>query len=86
MARKRPLGPYYMRNLDVAVASYMREHNVSQGQLAAELGMSENSMSAKMRGVKEFWVGELVTLCEIVGLGLDEACGRTVSGDREAVA
>lgn len=42
----------------------MAEKQVTQGLLAAEIGMSENSLSRKLSGKREFRLSEVVAICE----------------------
>ena len=46
---------------------------MTQAELADELGMSENSLSWKRRGIRDWNVSEAVKVCNIVGITLDEA-------------
>lgn len=64
----------YYPELDVAIAAYLRREGMTQAQLAEKLGMSENTLSWKRRGVngKEFSVSEAVKIAHICGVSLDE--------------
>ena len=62
----------YYPALDEAIAAYLRREGKTQGQLAKELGMSENTLSWKRRGYRDgrpqdFTVGEVIRLREIIG-------------------
>lgn len=69
----------YYPKLDEAVAAYLRRTGKTQAQLADEMGMAENTLSWKRRGVtnrgdeREFSLGEAVRLCSIVGVCLSDA-------------
>lgn len=58
--------------LDAAIAAYLREHDMTQAQLADKLGMSENTLSWKRRGVREFTLGEAAEVADMLGRSLDE--------------
>lgn len=64
--------PHYTA-LDDAITTYLRRHEMTQAELADELGMSENSLSWKRRGIRDWNVSEAVKVCNIVGITLDEA-------------
>lgn len=59
--------------IDNAIAVYLRSNSMTQAELAAELGMSEATLSAKRKGDSEFTYTEMVKLCDLLGLSLDEA-------------
>lgn len=44
----------------------MAEKQVTQGILATKMGISENSLSRKMLGKREFRLSEVVSICEIL--------------------
>lgn len=58
--------------IDEAIAAYLHRSGKTQAELAEELGMSENTLSWKRRGVREFKVSEVVKISEITGFSLDE--------------
>lgn len=62
--------------LDEAIAAYLRRKGITQAAFAESIGMSENTLSWKRRGIREFSLSEAVKVCDIVGITLDEACGR----------
>lgn len=46
----------------------MAERGFSQAQLAQAIGISENSMSRKLNGKREFRLSEVVAITEVLGL------------------
>lgn len=73
---KMTTGPHYVPALDDAVTLHLRATGKSQGKLAEEMGMAENSFSWKRRGVREFTLAEAARLADIVGFDLDAVLGR----------
>ena len=63
------------RTIDEAVAAYLRRTGKTQAELAEELGMSENSLSWKRRGIREFKLSEVARLADICGFSLDDVLG-----------
>lgn len=59
--------------LDDAIALYLRRNNMTQADFAADMEMSENTLSWKRRGVREWTLSEAVKACRIVGITLDAA-------------
>lgn len=60
------------KTIDEAVAAYLRREGKTQAELAEELGMSENSLSWKRRGIREFKLSEVTRLADICGFSLDD--------------
>ena len=61
--------------IDEAIAVYLRRTGKTQAELADDLGMSENTLSWKRRGKREFKLSEVMKIAEITGYSLDEmAC------------
>lgn len=58
--------------IDEAVAAYLRRTGKTQAELAEEIGMSENSLSWKRRGIREFKLSEVARLADICGFSLDD--------------
>lgn len=58
--------------IDEAIAAYLRRSGKTQAELAEELGMSENTLSWKRRGIREFKVSEAIKISEITGSSLEE--------------
>lgn len=58
--------------IDEAIAAYLRRSGKTQAELAEELGMSENTLSWKRRGIREFKVSEVIKISEITGCSIDE--------------
>ena len=58
--------------IDEAIAVYLRRSGKTQAELAEKLGMSENTLSWKRRGIREFKLSEVVQIAEITGYSLDE--------------
>ena len=56
----------YLEALDDAIAMHLHKTGKTQGEFAAEMGMSENTFSWKRNGRngKEFKASELVKLCD----------------------
>lgn len=46
----------------------MVENNLTQGQLAEKIGMSQNSLSRKFLGKREFTVSEATRICKVLGI------------------
>lgn len=63
----------YCKALDAAIAAYLRRNEMTQEELAAELGMSSVTLSWKRRGMRDWRLSEAVKACDIVGITLDEA-------------
>ena len=63
------------RTIDEAVAAYLRRTGKTQAELAKEIGMSENSLSWKRRGIREFKLSEVARLADICGFNLDDVLG-----------
>lgn len=57
--------------LDSAISEYMRENGMTQSEMAEKLGMAENTLSWKRRGVREFSLGEAAKVADITGKSLD---------------
>lgn len=53
-------------------ANLLRGKIVSKGRtqkdIAAELGISENTLSAKINGSSSFTLGEVAALCDLLGI------------------
>lgn len=58
--------------IDEAIAAYLRRTGKTQAELAEELGMSENTLSWKRRGKREFKLSEVIRIAEVTGCSLDE--------------
>lgn len=59
-------------NLDAAIAAFLRANGTSQSALAARIGISPASLSAKRRGVRDFSFEEVIVLCDLLGASIDE--------------
>jgi len=59
--------------VDKEIAAYLRINGLTQADLAEKLGMSENSLSWKRRGIREFKSSEITALANLIGFSLDEA-------------
>ena len=57
--------------LDSAISEYMRENGMTQAEMAERLGMAENTLSWKRRGVREFSLGEAAQVADLTGKSLD---------------
>lgn len=57
--------------LDSAISEYMRENGMTQSEMAEKLGMAENTLSWKRRGVREFSLGEAARVADLTGKSLD---------------
>lgn len=62
----------YYPKLDAAIAAHQRKNGLTQADMAARVGMAENTFSWKRRGAKEFSLSEATRLCDILGASLDE--------------
>ena len=58
--------------IDEAIAAYLRRTGKTQAEFAKELGMSENTLSWKRRGIREFKLSEVMKIADITGCSLDE--------------
>lgn len=58
--------------IDEAIAAYLRRTGKTQAELAEELSMSENTLSWKRRGIREFKFSEVMKIADITGYSLDE--------------
>ena len=67
------------KGIDEAIAAYLRRSGKTQAELAEELGMAENTLSWKRRGIREFKVSEVVKIAEITGFSLDEMFPKEVA-------
>ena len=50
----------------------MAEHEITISALAAELGISNKSMAAKLCGKSEFKMGEAIKVARVLGLNADD--------------
>ena len=75
---------YYSPAIDEAIAAYLRRRNLTQAQLASEMGMAENTFSWKRRGVRDWSLPEAARICTIVGICLDEAIAEVVALEPDA--
>ncbi len=79
----------YYPAIDEAIAAYLRRNDMTQSQLAAKMGMAENTFSWKRRGVREWSLTEAARICPMVGIRLEDAVAEMVTGAdgaQEAVA
>lgn len=60
------------KGIDEAIAAYMRREGLTQKQVAEKLGMAENTLSWKRRGIREFTLGEAIKVAKLTGSSLDE--------------
>ena len=58
--------------LDAAIAGYLRANGLTQDRLAAKIGMSPSSLSAKRRGTRDFSFEEVIVLCDLLGTSIDD--------------
>ena len=58
--------------IDEAITVYLRRTGKTQAEFAKELGMSENTLSWKRRGIREFKLSEVIQIADITGCSLDE--------------
>lgn len=68
----------YYQPLDDAITLYLKHNRMTQAQFASEIGIAENTLSWKRRGIKDWNLSEVVKACDIVGITLDAAVGRTL--------
>lgn len=71
----------YYPLLDDAITLHLRKTGKTQATLAKELGMSENSLSWKRRGTREFTLGEAAKVAKITGL--EAGLSQVLEGARE---
>jgi len=50
----------------------MAELGITIGQLAAELGLSHNALTGKLNGKREFRMGEMIRVAQILGLSNED--------------
>ena len=74
----------YFSKLDEAIAAYLRRAGKTQAALADELGMSDNSLSWKRRGIREFSLSEAARLADIIGCDLDDVVMPDYRASKEA--
>lgn len=65
----------YVENIDNAITVFLRRTNSTQGQLAKDLGMVDETLAAKRKGIRDFKVSELVMLAQLMNVSLDELTG-----------
>lgn len=65
----------YVESIDNAITVFLRRTNSTQKQLAKDLDIRDETLSAKRKGVRDFKVSELVRLSQIMGMSLDEMTG-----------
>lgn len=61
-----------VKKLDACIAGYLRSNGITQADLAAEIGISEVSLSYKRRGIRQFTLVEVCKLADLMGVDLDE--------------
>lgn len=59
-------------NLDAAIAAFLRANGMTQNDLAAKIGISPASLSAKRRGARDFSFEEVIVLCDLLGASIDK--------------
>lgn len=69
----------YYQPFDDAITLYLKRNRMTQAYFASEIGIAKNSLSWKRRGIRDWKLSEVVKACDIVGITLDAAVGRTVS-------
>ena len=64
----------YFEALDDVISEHLRKSGKTQAALAGEMNMSPNTFAWKRKGEngKEFKMSELLRLCVIVGVDLDD--------------
>lgn len=78
--------PIYLRSIDGAIESYMRTERKTQEQVASEIGMSVTSLSLKRNGHRNFTAPELLSICRLIGLSVDETAMKDFKQAQEAQA
>ena len=46
----------------------MKEMGFNQGEVAEKIGMSQNSLSRKLCGKRDFSLSEMICLCEVLNI------------------
>lgn len=69
-----PVNDYHTA-IDREITFFLRTNNITQGQLAKRLKLTENTLSAKRKGKSEFKASELMQLAELMNMSLDQMCG-----------
>ena len=62
----------YCKAIDMAITCYMREHRMTQGEMAKKLGMSENTLRWKRNGTSDWKLAELVQLAHTCDISMDD--------------
>lgn len=57
----------YYDNVDEVVTIFLRRERMTQAELASKVGLSDVQFARKRRGEADWWVAEIIRLCEIVG-------------------
>jgi transcriptional regulator with XRE-family HTH domain len=60
------------QSVNQRIRTLMREHKVSQGQLATELRISQQAVSRRLAGDVDFTIGELATVARTLHTPLTE--------------
>ena len=63
------------RHIERAIGIYMEGRDMTQTQMASELGMTTNTLRAKKRGDSDWTWGELLKLCKLLNLTPNELTG-----------
>lgn len=69
---KKPV--FFYSKLDGAISSYMRINKKTTQSMADLLQMSESAFCNKRTGKRNFSAPELLQLCHILGVSVDEVC------------
>ena len=62
----------YCKAIDKVITCYMREHRLTQAEMASKLGISTTTLRWKREGDKEWKLSELVRIAELCHVSLDE--------------
>lgn len=62
-----------------AIQSIMREVGISQTALAAGTGINQPTLSRKFSGVRQFYLGEIIQICNLLGVSLEEMTRRAAA-------
>lgn len=76
------MAAYFVAELRAEAA----RQNVNQSELARRSGMKQVNISWKFRGERQFSLGEYLTLCDALGVGITEFAERAASAARRSAA
>lgn len=64
----------YLRDLDAHLVAYMHIKKLNMDDIASKIGICRASLSLKRNGKRDYTAPELLRLCHILGVSVDEVC------------